>query len=226
VTEQIQEPVSAGRPRDPRLDRSILAATRDLLGEVGYTKTTISAIARRSGVATPAIYRRWSSKEEIVEEAVFGVQDATTPPATDDLLADLNTWARMFLAQLADPPVRAALPGLISSYQHSRINAYDDLLARSENPIRLAFVDRIVAEAPDAPEAATAAGNEMFDILVATTIVRGLTRGHQDADAFCDSTADTLAFLVRARLAQQREAVGTHTPESPRYSPNVTTSGA
>ena len=49
MTEQIQEPVSAGRPRDPRLDRSILAATRDLLGEVGYTKTTISAIARRSG---------------------------------------------------------------------------------------------------------------------------------------------------------------------------------
>ena len=203
MTEQIQETVSAGRPRDPRLDRSILAATRDLLGEVGYAKTTISAIARRSGVATPAIYRRWSSKEEIVEEAVFGVQDATTPASTEDLTADLKTWALMFLGQLADPPVRAALPGLISSYQHSG-TAYDDLLARSENPIRLAFVDRIAAEAPDSPEVGTAAGNEVFDILVATTMVRGLTRGHQDADTFCDGLVDTLGFLVRARLAKAK----------------------
>ncbi len=203
MTEQIQEPISAGRPRDPRLDRSILAATRDLLGEVGYSKTTISAIARRSGGATPAIYRRWSSKEEIVEEAVFGVQDATTPMSTDDLTADLRSWAHMFLGRLADPPVRAALPGLISSYQHSG-SAYDDLLARSENPIRLAFVERIVAEAPDSPEAATAAGNEVFDILVANTMVHGLTRGHQDSEAFCDRLIDTLGFLVRARLAKAK----------------------
>ncbi|MFZ3393935.1 helix-turn-helix domain-containing protein [Rhodococcus sp. 7Tela_A2] len=74
-----------GRPRDPQLDRSILAATRELLAETGYQKATITAIARRAGVGTAAIYRRWATMEAIVEDAIFGRRDAELPAATGAL---------------------------------------------------------------------------------------------------------------------------------------------
>ena len=60
----------------------MLAATRELLVEEGYQATTIVAIARRAGVGTPAIYRRWPRREAIIEDAVFGVKET--------LIADLN----------------------------------------------------------------------------------------------------------------------------------------
>ena len=64
-------PGRAGRPRDPQVDASIRAATLELLVEDGYQATTIQAVARRAGVSAPSIYRRWSSKAELVEAAVF-----------------------------------------------------------------------------------------------------------------------------------------------------------
>src|SRR2546423_13164192 len=60
----------AGRPRDPRVDESVRRAALELLVEQGYQATSIQAVARRAGVSAPAIYRRWSSKAELVEAVV------------------------------------------------------------------------------------------------------------------------------------------------------------
>lgn len=185
-----------GRPRDPNVDRSILSATRELLVESGYAKTTITAIARRAGVGTSAIYRRWSTKESIIEDAVFSLQEAALPAATDSLRADLLTWTRWFLAQIAEPATRAAIPGLLSAYSHEE-GAYALLVHRAEDPARLAFAARVAAAFPGRhAEAGAAAANAAFDLLVAATIVRGLTSGLADADGFCLRTADSLALLV------------------------------
>src|SRR3954467_1668973 len=60
-----------GRPRDPRVDEAVRRAALELLVEDGYQATSIQAIARRAGVSAPSIYRRWSSKAELIEAAVF-----------------------------------------------------------------------------------------------------------------------------------------------------------
>lgn len=60
-----------GRPRDPSCDRAIVAATIELLAEVGYDRTSIDAVAARAGVSKPTIYRRWpEGKEQLVSSAV------------------------------------------------------------------------------------------------------------------------------------------------------------
>ena len=42
-----------------------------LIGEVGYDRATVEAIAHRAGVSKPTIYRRWpGGKQEIVVEAL------------------------------------------------------------------------------------------------------------------------------------------------------------
>jgi AcrR family transcriptional regulator len=61
---------SAGRPRDPERDRAILDAVMELLAEKGYEATSIEDVAHRAGVGKPTIYRRWTSKRELVVDAL------------------------------------------------------------------------------------------------------------------------------------------------------------
>ncbi|CAM3148111.1 TetR/AcrR family transcriptional regulator [Prescottella defluvii] len=167
--------------------------------ETGYQKTTITAIARRAKVGTSAIYRRWATKESIIEDAVFGMQDAALPPATTKLRDDLLAWTRLFLNQIAEPATRAAIPGLLSAYHHDD-GAYERLVLRSEDPARIALTERVAAAFPDRSTAENvAAADAAFDLLVSATIVRGLTNGLAGADAFCARTADSLALLVTAK---------------------------
>lgn len=82
---------AAGRPRDPEVERKILAVTQDLLVERGYPGTTIAEVARLARCSKSAIYRRWDTKEELVVAAVRDLQVAPVEPDTgllrDDLLA-------------------------------------------------------------------------------------------------------------------------------------------
>jgi len=105
---------AAGRPRDPRIDAAILAATADLLVEIGYSNLTMAAVAERAGTTKTALYRRWSSKAELVHEAAF----PTAPTALSTPEGDIGGDVRAMIAAARDvftsPVVRAALPGLVA----------------------------------------------------------------------------------------------------------------
>jgi AcrR family transcriptional regulator len=75
-----------GRPRDATIDERVLEAARELLVEVGFDATTLQAIAERSGVHASAIYRRWPSRVEIIEQVVFPGFESVTVEPTGDLL--------------------------------------------------------------------------------------------------------------------------------------------
>ncbi|PRC48879.1 TetR family transcriptional regulator, partial [Mycobacterium sp. ITM-2017-0098] len=68
-----------GRPRDGRIDAAIIAATRELILQTGYSALSLSAIAARAGTTTAAIYRRWSGKVHLVHEAVLTSDEMFTP---------------------------------------------------------------------------------------------------------------------------------------------------
>lgn len=63
-----------GRPRDTTLEAVILSATVDLLLERDTKDVTIAAITERSGASRAAIYRRWSSREELLAAALDSVR--------------------------------------------------------------------------------------------------------------------------------------------------------
>ncbi|KUI34601.1 TetR/AcrR family transcriptional regulator [Mycobacterium sp. GA-2829] len=109
---------TAGRPRDPRLDAAILRAAADLLVEIGYSNFTMAAVAERAGTTKTAIYRRWSSKAELVHEAAFpAAPTALTAPA-GDIGADVRAMIGATRDIFTSPVVRAALPGLIADMAH------------------------------------------------------------------------------------------------------------
>lgn len=102
-----------GRPRDPRLDDAIVDATIDLLAERGYHDLSLAAVAERAGTTTPSIYRRWSSKADLVLHAVFRTDGDDVVADTGDLEEDVRTMVRWALDKLGNPSGRAALAGLL-----------------------------------------------------------------------------------------------------------------
>ncbi|WP_454809878.1 TetR/AcrR family transcriptional regulator [Paenarthrobacter nitroguajacolicus] len=65
-----------GRPRDTALESTVLAATVELLLERDTRDVTVSAITERSGVSRAALYRRWSSREELLAAALDSVRSS------------------------------------------------------------------------------------------------------------------------------------------------------
>lgn len=64
-----------GRPRSTRADEAIIEATLQLLAE-GTTVEALSmeAIAARAGVGKATLYRRWSSKEDVLVDAIASLK--------------------------------------------------------------------------------------------------------------------------------------------------------
>lgn len=104
----------AGRPRDPRIDAAILGATADLLVEIGYSNLTMAAVAERAGTTKTALYRRWSSKAELVHEAAFPTAPTALGMPEGDIATDIRAMIAAAGAVFTSPVVRAALPGVIA----------------------------------------------------------------------------------------------------------------
>jgi AcrR family transcriptional regulator len=105
---------SAGRPRDPRIDAAILEATADLLVEIGYSSLTMAAVAERAGTTKTALYRRWSSKADLVHEAAFPAAPTALATPEGNVAADIRAMIAAARDVFTSPLVRAALPGLIA----------------------------------------------------------------------------------------------------------------
>src|SRR4051794_13634914 len=103
MTEAAVNP-TRGRPRDPELRRAILAAAMALIAEVGYDRMTVDAIAARSGVSKPTLYRRWShGKAELVADAIRERHAESGPlPDTGSLGGDLLALVALQSGRLLD----------------------------------------------------------------------------------------------------------------------------
>ncbi len=106
--------------RNERSRQAILTATTELLGEVGYPKLAVEAIASRAGVGKQTIYRWWPDKGALVLDAYLTmVQGAgeLTFPDTGDLEADLRTVLRSTVNPLADKGYEGYYRALLTAIQ-------------------------------------------------------------------------------------------------------------
>jgi AcrR family transcriptional regulator len=82
-----------GRPRSEASHQAIIRATLDLLVEGGFGSLTMEAVRTRAGVGKATIYRRWSSKEELVRDAIVFLHDEIEAPDTGSLRGDYDALA-------------------------------------------------------------------------------------------------------------------------------------
>jgi AcrR family transcriptional regulator len=180
-----------GRPRDPRVDSAVRTATLELLVEDGYQATSIQAIARRAGVSAPSIYRRWSSKAELIEEAVFPTGLLEPAAMSGDIGTDLQTYCRRIVEHLGDPAVRSAIPGLLTEYQTDP-EMWQRLVQRSVAPMREAFA-AFLEQTGRRPVGTVEA---LFDVMIGALFVHAVNSGASEADDF----AREVALIVSAAL--------------------------
>ena len=92
-----------GRRGEAR-ERAILAATLDVLVDLGYEGMTMDAVAARSRASKATIYRRWRGKPELVKAALDSHDAALAAevPDTGSLRGDLLAALRATQARLTD----------------------------------------------------------------------------------------------------------------------------
>jgi AcrR family transcriptional regulator len=116
---QDRKPPNAAR-RNQRSHQAILSATADLLGEVGYSKLTVEAIAARAGVGKQTIYRWWPDKGAVVLDAylaLVGAEQDLTFPDSGDLEDDLRLALGSMVDSLADPVFERRYRALLTAIQ-------------------------------------------------------------------------------------------------------------
>ncbi|MEU9036586.1 TetR/AcrR family transcriptional regulator [Streptomyces sp. NPDC048352] len=108
--------------RSDRSRRAILDAALALVGEVGYNKLTIEAIAARAGVGKQTIYRWWPSKAAVLLDASLALAgEAGTDggwsgfPDTGDLAADLKAVLRATADEFGDARYEAPARALTAA---------------------------------------------------------------------------------------------------------------
>ena len=80
----------AARPRvEGDRELEILDATLEVLGDVGYDRLTMDAVATRAKASKATLYRRWRGKADLVVDALLVVKHTPEVPDTGTLRGDL-----------------------------------------------------------------------------------------------------------------------------------------
>jgi AcrR family transcriptional regulator len=130
----------AGRPRDAVRDRALLEAALAELEQNGYAGLTTAAVAKRAGVSTATLYRRWRSKDDLLAgTALAWAQELMPETDTGTLAGDLAALLHD-KAQTLDGPGGRLLRALMGEAAHN-----DALAAVLTGAFIVPVQDRITA---------------------------------------------------------------------------------
>lgn len=171
----------AGRPRDRGIDEAILRATAELLVSIGYSALTLAAVAERAGTTKTALYRRWSSKAQLVHEAAFPAPVTTLIPESGDLTTDVRALIAGSRTIFTDPVTRAALPGLLGEVgADPKLNEL--VMQRFQNGVFAAMRARLQQAAVRGEVRAGIEPDRLLEIIGGSTILRLLLHPDEDLD--------------------------------------------
>jgi AcrR family transcriptional regulator len=186
-----------GRPRDPRIDDSVLRATVELLGTSGYAGLSVDAIAKRAGTSKPAIYRRWPSKAHVVHEAVFPISEATELPDTGSLAGDLREMVRRATGVLTTPAARAAMPGLLAEMATDP-TLHEKLLGRFGDITTRGMTDRLDDAVRRGEVRPDVTAVDLVEAIAGMALMAIITRNHDLDDAWVERTATLITKGISA----------------------------
>lgn len=105
----------AGRPREARTDRAIVAAALELMAERGISNLRVEDVASRARVGKAAIYRRYRSKDELVTAAVAGIVSEIAIPDAGSTHADLLVLMSEAVEVYSDALAAGLMPSLVEA---------------------------------------------------------------------------------------------------------------
>ncbi|MFD1714477.1 TetR/AcrR family transcriptional regulator [Amnibacterium flavum] len=171
-----------GRKRDHTRDAEILDATLDVLAEVGYDGMTIDMVASRAKAGKATVYRRWTSKAELVLDAVACMKSADIAGLE---IPDTGT-------------LRGDLIGLIKTPS----------IADGERKLQIiAGIASMLSRTPELADAANKAIIEPRAAVNRTVLQRAIDRGEIPADADLETLSLITPSMVAYRTLMLRKPV-------------------
>jgi AcrR family transcriptional regulator len=175
------------RGRSARVVDEVLRTTLEELGRVGYAALRVDDVASRSDVNKTTIYRRWSTKAELVAAALRQWAEEPEVPDTGSLRTDLFLMAQRNVATAGSPLGQ----GLVRMIQTERASPEVEALVRmlrSENQRRrVVMVERAIerGELPAGTQAML-----VVEVVFATIYSRVITHREPADDVFLLSVID------------------------------------
>lgn len=176
----------------PRRKAEIFTAALDLLSSLGYDSLTIEGVAQRSGVNKTTIYRWWTSKSELLRDALLHSHLLRFELAdTGSLRGDLTALAEQVLTLLDNEHRRAIIEAaLVGAVRHQAmrelvVSFLDDRLGRHQ-PV----FERAVARGDLPPDADPA---PLVDAMAGALWLRILVRRGEVTESY---TRDLIGLLM------------------------------
>ena len=161
---------------DSRPPRDLAGAALQSLAEAGFSSLTFHGVATRAGISTETLGRYWSSKVDLVADALRSVTIERELPDTGSFRGDCTTYLRETSADLTDPRLGPVIGGLIGEAAKNP-ELGDGLRERMLRPRRAAF-DELIARADARGELRDAVDRDVLvDLLVGPLIYRIVVTG-------------------------------------------------
>lgn len=164
------------RPRSRRRGEALISAIHQAvvaeLAEHGYAGMTMEGVAERAGAGKASLYRRWTSRAELVRDTAYSLlRDSGGPPDTGALRDDLRELLG-HTARLLGSPLGDALRALLSEA------LADPARAEELSSLSLGMGRRMMSE----------------------VTARAVARGEISADSITDTRLDVGQALIRDRF--------------------------
>lgn len=185
--------------RSERVVSTVLAATHEELGRVGYDALRVEDVAERSGVAKTTIYRRWPTKAELVAASLRVVSDEHDVPDTGSLRGDLLAMAMKTVHMCQTPTGR----GILRMLQVERADPEVEVLAQALRERRQqrnrALLERAIARGELPKDVNT---ELLLDLIFAFVYVRVIFRGGNLDEDSAAAAIDTVLAGMHAGAAR------------------------
>jgi AcrR family transcriptional regulator len=180
--------------RGKEREDAILAATIELVGELGYPAVTMDAVAARAQASKATIYRRWRNKPQLVKAALdaYDARQNESIPDTGELRSDLYAVMRALRDRTSESYL-AMINGLIGAAKHDEeLNtALQEHVANEELSPFLVSLQRAV----DRGELPADADSELVHDVAEAMVQRQLAHGEFD-EAFISKVVDDVLLVL------------------------------
>ena len=160
---------------DPRIERTrrvVLEATAELIGECGFSGTSIGAISDRSGVARSTIYRHWAERADLLLESMGKHLQDIEATYTGELRPDLLRTFAHICSMLSDDATRSVIASFVAeSTRDPELAALNSKFTKARRQASRRVIDDAVSRG-DLP--ADTDSRQMADDLAAGIFFRGL----------------------------------------------------
>jgi AcrR family transcriptional regulator len=193
MTTTTGQPGHRSRRTSSDVEETILAATLEVLEEVGFKGLTVEAVAARAGSAKTAVYRRWPSKVPLVVDALIRGRALPKAPDTGDLRTDMiEIWKSLTTG--SERSIEQLLP-VVTSYLTEDNGLMATLRERYFEP-RLEVMRTVVARAVERGEIQAGTDPTLaFDLLFGPLAYRWLRGLPPDEESIARLTGLALQGL-------------------------------